>query len=193
MESILETKLLDFNLDKSVCILVGDDNFKTECLSSLKQFLVTLNKKPMKIEEKNYSYLGEIISSKGLSLSNKVTIDKRFGVANKSVYEIKSIVEDTRNFQPGGILLAFEIWEKAVIPALLYNSDCWIDISNECIKKLNSLQESFYRAILNIGVGCPKPALYFFTRGVTMKNRITLKNIKFMHHVVHLEEDSLAK
>ena len=53
MESILESKLLDFNHDKSVCMLMGDKKFKTESLKYFNDCPLMLNSKPMKIVD-NY-------------------------------------------------------------------------------------------------------------------------------------------
>ena len=40
----------------------------------------------------------------------------------------------------GGCLGAFDLWEAAILPALMYNSETWTDIKPETVKDLEEMQ-----------------------------------------------------
>ena len=120
------------------------------------------------------------------------TINKRYGIAYKAIFEIKMVIDDTRSSVPGAFVLATNIWEMAVIPALLNSSDCWIDMPKEAIDKLDKIQNKFYQVLLNCPSTCPKPGLYWFTGGLLMQNRIIEKKLLLLFHLLHLDKDSLA-
>ena len=109
------------------------------------------------------------------------------------VFEIKSIIEDPRNMKPGGVFTAIQIWEMSVIPALLFSSECWFQLKQKDLQRLNKLEETFYHVILKTPRTCPKVALYWFTGGLSMKFKIMIRKLAFLHHVFHLSEDDLAK
>ena len=71
-------------------------------------------------------YLGDWISTDGLADSVKVTVSKRFGLVHRAIADIRVIVDDCRNCIIGGLATGLHIWEAAVLPGLLFNSECWI-------------------------------------------------------------------
>ena len=192
MEAVLGSKMLQFNLLKSVFIVIGDKKFKEETSKRLEESPLLLCNKPMK-EVESYPYLGQIISERGVGHSVSMTINKRYGIAFKSIFEIKAIIEDTRSKVPGGFLSAMKIWDMAVIPALLNLAECWQEIPKAAMDKLNKLEETFYRVLLNSPPTTPKPGLYWFTGGILMKNKIIELQLRFMHHLIHLDSTTLAK
>ena len=86
-----------------------------------------------------------------------------------------------------------QIWEMAVIPMLLNNSETWQDLSGKTLKELEKLQLTFLRCLLAIGSGCPIPFLYSKTGILLMEFRILEKKLMFLHHLAHLPETSLAR
>ena len=103
------------------------------------------------------------------------------------------MVEDSRSHVCGGLTAGLDIWEMAVIPMILNNSDCWVEMSPKTILELEKLQLMFYRSLLAVGSGCPIPSLYWETGGMMMKYRIIKRKLLFLHHVATLPSDSLAK
>ena len=61
------------------------------------------------------------------------------------------------------------------------------------LNKLEDLQNSFYRNLLNVPFIKPKPALIWEVAGMKMKYRIMLSKILFLHHIISLDSGSLAK
>ena len=86
-----------------------------------------------------------------------------------------------------------DIWELAVLPMLLYNAECWQEISDETIQHLDNIQNKFYKCLFAVGSGCPTTALYTETWGVMMKYRILMKKLMFLHHLSTLPDETLAR
>ena len=118
----METKLFDFNLDKSCYIVIGSEKAKSEMKDKFKEAPLTLSGKPMK-EVSNEKYLGDYISTLGSAGSALITVTKRHQKAMNCIYEIKAVIEDCRADVVGGIIAGLEILEVALIPYLMNNSD----------------------------------------------------------------------
>ena len=110
---------------------------------------------PMKVSESE-KYLGDHVSY-SLSESVFTTIQKRKGLCMTIFSEIKLTVEDCRSKVVGGLLCGINIWTMAVIPFLFGNSECWVEIPKKAITLLNSIQNSFFRALFATCTGCPIP------------------------------------
>ena len=101
-------------------------------------------------------------------------------------------MEDTGSNVPGSFMTAKTIWDMAVIPALMNSAECWFDVPKEALDKLFKLECTFYQAILNSPVTCPKPGLFWFTGGILPRNKIIEKKLLFLKHIVQLNKQTLA-
>ena len=189
---VMETKLLDFNIDKSCFMVVGNAKYKNVIREKLQSAPLTLSGFPMK-EVQQEKYLGDYLHCNGNPASVLATVNARYGLAVSAIYEIKSVLEDCRINVVGGLKAGIDIWELSVIPFLLNNSDVWSDIPKGAYDMLEELQKMFYRYLLATPISTPTPALLWETGGWTMKNRIIAKKLSFYHHVMSLEESSVAK
>ena len=138
-------------------------------------------------------YLGDFIHSDGVSASADATVNDRHGKMISAIKEITSIVEDCRSTTLGGLKVGLEIWELAFIPSLLNNCSTWMEIKGPTVEKLEEIQNSLYRNLLNVPFTTPKASLIWEMGGIKMKFRIMQRKLIFMNHILHLEEDSLAK
>ena len=118
---VMETKLLDFNLDKSCYLVVGKSDYKKAISNQLESVPLTLSGFPMKevIQEK---YLGDYIHQNGNPESVLATIKARSGLVTSAINEIRSVLEDCRINVVGGLCAGIDIWELSVIPFLLFCS-----------------------------------------------------------------------
>ena len=192
METLSETKLLNYNLEKSCFLVLGKKKAKEEVQSQLKSTPLTLCGQAM-MQSDSAKYLGDWLSSDGLADSVRITISKRLGLTKMAIFETRSIIEDCRSMLTGGLSAGVTIWESSIVPKLLYNSECWLEISKPALQQLESVQLQFLRVLLATGSGCPKPALYWDTGIIMMKYRILKSKLLFLHHLEHLPDDSLAK
>ena len=192
IEACMETKVLDLHQDKSCYILIGNKK-TTETISyELKICPLTLYGKRMK-EKTSEKYLGDFIHCGGVAKSVEATVNERYGKMFTAYNEIKAIVEDCRSTTLGGLKVGLDIWESAYIPSLLNNSSTWMEIEQSTIDKLEDMQNTLYRSLLNVPYTTPKAALIWEVGGVKMKFRIMMQKLIFMNHILHLEEDALAK
>ena len=145
----------------------------------------------MKQAEK-YSYLGDLISDSGVSHSVLLTVNKRYGIALKSIYEINTIIEDSRSNVTGSFTTALKLWNFGVLPALLNSASTWFKMPAEADKKLSKLSDMFLRTVLRAGRGCPRGALYWFTGSLLPANRIIEMKLQLLSHICRLESSTLA-
>ena len=176
LEKVAETKLLDFNVKKSAVMIFGNKKGKADISNQLNSSPLTLCGKELNRSE-HERYLGDYLSSGGLSDSVKITVDKRKGFVISNIYHIRQIIEDCRANVASGIIVGLEIWELAIIPYLLNDSETWINISNNSFDELDRLQTLFYRIIFATPRTCPTPALYWETGSMTMKHRIAKRKL----------------
>ena len=101
-------------------------------------------------------YLGENFS---YSCEDSVhqTILQRIGLIKHFINELRSIVEDRRAKCLGGINVAFTIWEQAIVPSLIHNSETWGFIPKKSMKLLTNVFNSFYEALFRIDTVTPGP------------------------------------
>ena len=191
MDTVMETKLLDFNLDKSCYIVVGPKEKQREIRTYFEATPLTLSGQVMK-EAKEEKYLGDYISCEGLARSTIVTIKKRYEKVKTALREIRAVIEDCRANLTGGLVTGLEIWEVAVMPFLLNNAETWTYPPKEALEMLENLQVEFLRNLLETPRTCPIPSLLWETGTPTMENRILKRKMLLYHHLIHLPHDSLA-
>ena len=191
METVMETKLLDFNLDKSCVIVMGSTAKKIEIEKQLEATPLTLCGQKMKCL-KMEKYLGDMICTGGLAESVQATILKRKGQVVTSILETKAVIEDCRANLVGGITAGLDIWELAILPYLLNNCETWTETAKKTFETLDDLQCMFYRYLLATPRTCPIPALLWETGGLMMEHRIAQKKLLFYHHLINLPKNSLA-
>ena len=101
MEAMVETKLLDYNMDKSCFMIIGDKKACQEMEKQMEKFPLGLCGSKLKQETKS-KYLGDQSCCLGLTESVALTVRKRKGLVTKSIYEIRAVVEDCRSQVVGG-------------------------------------------------------------------------------------------
>ena len=188
--NMLESKLLDLNVDKTNFLLMGN---KTQCKklkAQIEKNPLTINGHPMK-EVVCLKYLGDSLCST-VEESIHQTVIKRIGIAKKAVFEVRAVIEDKRSNKIGGFNVALEIWDAAIVPMLLNNCESWLSIPKKTLKVLDDLFNIFYRSLFRIGSGCPKANLYWQCGTLTVDNIILQKKLLFLFHLANLPRDSLA-
>ena len=192
IEACMETKVLDLHPDKSCFIILGNNQAVEDLRSEIRLHPLTLYGQEMK-EKKSERYLGDVIHGGGLGASVEATVSFRHGKMIHGLKEIKAIIEDCRSNTLGGLKVGLDIWETAYVPSLLNNCSTWMEMEEATLNKLEDLQNSFYRNLLNVPFTTPKPALIWEVAGMKMKYRIMLSKITFLHHIINLDPGSLAK
>ena len=191
IEACMETKLLDLHDEKSCFIIFGKGKQLEEMKTNLNQTPLKLYGKKMvqKVKEK---YLGDYFHCDGLAASARATVEARAVALRSGAVEVRAIVEDCRSRCLGGLDVGLEMFEIAYIPALMNNSQTWIDIDKETIGKLDDLQYNFLRILLATPSSTPRAALAWDCGVLKMKFRIMQAKLSFLHYVLMQDEESLA-
>ena len=126
LEAMAEVKLLNYNIGKCKIVVMGKANARKKLTE---EFIVNppkLNGKEVELSNEEV-YLGDVLGSDAAE-SISLTIKRRSGLIKKTIFEIKSIVEDTRSKVAGGIETGILLWNSCVLPYMLWNSSSWLQI-----------------------------------------------------------------
>ena len=94
MEELMESKLLDLNLQKSCFLIVGNGKERKKLQKEVDKYPLLLYGQRMK-QATVEKYLGFQLSYSA-SASVAATVAKRYGVALRAIYEARAVVEDSR-------------------------------------------------------------------------------------------------
>ena len=192
MENIMKLKQLDINVSKSTYIICENSSKSAEIRQELENNPLKYDGILIK-EKQSEKYLGDMLDGRGLGASIEATITERHGRIFGSVLEIRIILEDYRSSQAGGIMAGLMLWEMAVIPSLINNSETWTCIDEGSLKRLEELQSMLLRSILSTAKSTPKALLYWDTGVLPMSYRVEEKKLLFLHQLISLPDSSLAK
>ena len=171
MSHLFEEKGLEAHPDKTGFIVFGGQKYKKEVDEQLESNPLYLGEFP--VRRKQYDkYLGQILHTDGVRASVEATIKDREGKVKGAMFEVKSIVEDFRMLAIGGMMAAWELWEKAMVPSLLAGARTWVGATEKEYDKCDKLQEMFWRVMLEVPESCPRIALRAETRMIKIKYRV---------------------
>ena len=80
-----------------------------------------------------------------------------------------------------------------LLSVLLFNSETWLRLTKENIKKLESVDEMLLRKILGTPISTPKIALYLETGSIPIRFILKKKRIMFLHHILTRTEEALIR
>ena len=93
----------------------------------------------------------------------------------------------------GGIRVGIEIFNLSILPKLLYNTDTWFEMNAKTLKRLENLQNILLRCLLSVPNSTPIAGLHWDCGMISMEYRVYQKKIMFIHYLVYLDNESLAK
>ena len=189
----MKMKQLNLNVDKCATIIFG----KKKKVEKIRHFIeenksLTINGLDVKIKNEE-KYLGDYFHCGGLAKSVETTVCKRYGVALNSILELKSVIDDFRMHKLGGISSGIDIFNLAILPALIYNSETWLEAPKKTIERLDHLQNILMRCLLAVPNSAPIPALNWDVGLLSMEHKINEKKLLFLHYISTLDESALAK
>ena len=101
----------------------------------------------IKLSEKE-KYLGDWIHEKGCKASISETVKARTNRLVSKGEEIIQVSETTLMNGNGNSLPTFKLYEVQVIPAILFNSESWIGLTDTDISDLQNFQDKFVQKLL---------------------------------------------
>ena len=173
LAAMMEEKGLEAHPDKTCFIICGHTKFKEIAETDLKRNPLKLGDFMVK-QRLHDRYLGQVLHGGGLDRSAEATVEERMGRIKGATMEVKGIIEDFQMQSIGGMMAAWEIWEKAMIPSLLSGAVTWFGLKGnmKTINMCDQLQNFFWRVMLTVPESCPKVALRCETGMLGMKWRV---------------------
>ena len=137
LDRMFKQKNIEAHKDKSGISILGSENYikKTELDLDLNPIVSNNFKLKVKSEQK---YLGQILCA-NLSMSAYRTVKERENRIKGATLEIKSIVDDFRMQRMAGLVAAWELWERALLPSLLAGAGSWIGNIDDTVDVCNKI------------------------------------------------------
>ena len=192
LAEMLKEKGLEAHPDKTSFIICGSQEFKRKAKEDLKESPLMFGQFQVK-EKDSDKYLGQILHGDGLEESSLATAKERAGKIKGATLEIRSIIEEFQMQNIGGMMAAWELWEKALIPSLLNGSGTWFGDCKKTTDLCDDLQNFFWRVMLSVPESCPKVALRCETGMIGMKWRIWQEKILLLIRIKSHGLDTLCR
>ena len=178
MAAMLEEKGLKAHPDKTCFIVCGNKSYKEKVQTDLQRNPIMFGNFPV-VEKEGDRYLGQVLHGGGLATSAEATVLERTGRIKGATREIKTIIEEYQMQAIGGMMAAWELWERALIPSLLSGAGTWFGMKSNknAVELCDSLQKYFCRVRLTVPESCPKIYLQCATWMLGMQWRIWLQQL----------------
>ena len=92
----------------------------------------------------------------------------------------------------GGLMVAWELWERALVPSLLSGAGTWTGDIGNAVDLADKIQEFFWRVILGVPESCPKIALRCEPSQLGLKWSIWMEKILLLRRIKRHEETTLC-
>ena len=152
---MLQDKGLQAHPEKTRVIVIGSKQFKEKVQKELRIRPLMFGEFEVKQRDAD-KYLGQIIHEDGLGRSAEATVEDRIGRIKGATLEIKSIIEDFQMQSMGGLMAAWELWERALVPSLLSGAGTWVGDIRKAVEQCEKLQNFFWRVIVTVPESCPR-------------------------------------
>ena len=105
------------------------------------------------------------------------------------MYEVAAMVANHRMQAMGGMQVAWDRWERSIVPSLLANSGSWVGVSKAAIKTLNKCPELYCKLIYSCPDSTPIPALRGEAGLQEMSHRIMTEKVCLVTRILFLGEE----
>ena len=192
LNAVFKDKGLQAHPDKSCFIVCGSKEYKKKIKEELILTPLSVGEFIMK-QEVMVKYLGMILHEDGVQASIRATVEDRIGKIRGATFEIRALIEDFRMAALGGLMGAWILWKKALIPSLLAGCCNWVGIDQKTVDQLDEIQNLHIRVQNKTSQKCPKVLLRAETSMLGMKHRVWKEKIMFIIQLRKLREESLAR
>ena len=134
-------------------------------------------------------YLGDIFNSKG---NNEDLMDDRVKRGTASMVSIQGFMRET--FLGVHTLSVYLLLYKSIfLPSMLFNSQAWSNLTDTDIKRLRVLQLKFLKRAIRAKQATSSSFVYLEMGVLPISYEIHKRQLSFLHHIVHLEENDPVK
>ena len=141
----------------------------------------------------NEKYLGDWVNELGCKESIDDTIKERMRKLTSRVNEIILLADTPMMGADGSSRAAIKLFEAQVIPAILFNCESWIGITETQINDLQGFQDKFVRKLMHLPTSTPKAILHWDSGMEMMKWRIARRKLLFLKKVMAKEDSNPCK
>ena len=168
----IESKKLEFGPNKCYNIHVGQNS--DDCCT-LKVHDYIMKKK------EHETYLGDVISSSG---KNDKNIEHK---ANQGVGGVSQFFSMLHQVSLGHFYfeIGLVLRDSILVSKLVSSSESWYNITKQEYKKLESIDEMFYRRLFNVQSSVPKESLFIESGKMTVKYIIKMRRVMYWWHIVN--------
>ena len=138
-------------------------------------------------QEKTIKYLGMQLHEDGMAASIQATVEERSGKIRGATFEVRNLIEDFRMAALGGLMGAWILWERALVPSLLSRCCNWVGISQRTVDQLNGIQNTYVRVQMRTGQGCSKIMLRAEVAMLGFKHRLWGEKVMFIQCLRRME------
>ena len=168
--------------------ILGSKKYKED--AELKNNSIDFEK--FQLKEKTSDKYRRQVSESNLASSALATVKDRVGKIKGAAIEIKAIVEEYQMQALAGAMAAWELWEHALLPSLLLGAGTWLGEIQEAVDLCDSLQNFFWRLVLEVPESCPKVSLRSEPNMIGAKWRIREAKCLLLKQIQLLEDTALA-
>ena len=133
------------------------------------------------------TYLGDVLSSDGKNTAN---IDARISKGHGILSNILKYLE-TVSFGAHYFKIALLLRESLLLNGILTNSECWYGISEAEIKRLESLDLTFFRNLFEVPHTVPTVGLYLETGSLSIHTILKVRRLLFLQYLVKLKPSEM--
>ena len=132
-------------------------------------------------------YVGDIISKDGKHSKNiNLRRSKGIGICNEIIAILNDMCLGSYYF-----IVALMLRQALLISVLLFNSETWLRLTKDNIKKLESVDLMLLRKLLKTPISTPKASLYLETGCVPLRYILKGKRVMFLHHILTRDSNAL--
>jgi len=188
----LVSKQLSVNQDKCKYLIVGPKRFREETLRDLENQPLGMGGVAIK-HAANEKYLGDWVNELGCKESIDDTIKERMRKLTSKTNDIILLADAPMMGADGSSMAGIRLFEATVIPALLFNCESWIGITELQINELQGFQDKFIRKLMHLPTSTPKAILHWDSGMEMMKWRIAKRKLLFLKKMMTKENSNLCK
>lgn len=183
------------NLQKSNIILQEFQNLNRMMFHETKTIVMTNRKEQTNIklndrivpETEEYKYLGDLMRLDD-SYSELIK-ERKYSIAG-TVAEIVNIENEIKQHS---IMAAVQYLNGIIIPKLLLNSEAWNNLTIIDYQQLEQSQSQSIKRLLHLPYTTPTRAIYNEMGLMTIKNRIAMRKMMYLHKLLNKDQNNLAR
>ena len=190
--NIVAKKTLEFNLSKCSVIIHGS-GMRSKMERAVYDENPVITGPALTPLVKSEKYLGDHLHERSLNDCWKETVKSRAPKVKSATAEIMAVVEDIKacNLQP--VSIGLMLWNKVVLPSLLYNSNTWICMKTKDVGLLENLQYDFLRRLMRAPRNMLRAGLLWECGQWPLWYKVIFEKIMLYRHIINLPQSSLAK